>query len=404
MQEKRFDGKRILIWGYGREGKSTENWLKKYSKPASLDVFEGDRKDIDEGAYDYIFKSPGIVLNEPFDKDKYTSQTEVFLEEYRDRTIGITGTKGKSTTSTLLYTVLSACSDRQVLLLGNIGKPCLDHYEDMKNDSIAVYEMSCHQLRHVKVSPHIGVFLNLYEDHLDYYGTMDEYFKAKTHVALYQRNGDYYYHGDNVPKIETLSEDIEISYDEVMNKHTYKLSLEGEHNQFNAEFVYRIACDRFGCDPDKVKEVMSTFTGLAHRLEYVGTYDGVRFLDDSISTIPEAAISALESVKDAATILLGGMDRGIDYDKLTDYIPRHPKYNYIFMYESGKRIYETEGIGSLDNTYYVEDLEKAVRLAKDVTDSGAVILSPAAASYGYFKNFEERGDVFKELAKLPAHQ
>lgn len=392
MKNKKFDGKRILIWGYGREGKSSEKFFLEACNPASVDIFEGKLEDIDTDKYDYIVKSPGIVMDG--DDPKFTSQTEIFLEQYRDQVVGITGTKGKSTTSTMLYNVLSKCTNRQVLLLGNIGSPCLDYYTEIEAEGIIVYEMSCHQLCHNTVSPHIGVFLNLYEEHLDYYGTVEKYFAAKSRVTLYQNDNDFYYHGNNVPAIDTKANEVVIDPKKV---EPYELSIEGEHNNFNAEFVFRIATEQYGCDSEKVKAAIKEFTGLHHRLEYVTTINGVRFFDDSISTIPEASISAALSIKDAKTLLIGGMDRGIDYSKLVSFIKEHDEYNYVLMYASGKRIYDEAGIADLEYVYYVEDLYEATDLAKEITKNGAVILSPAAASYGYFKNFEERGDEFKRI-------
>lgn len=389
-----FDNKRILIWGYGREGKSSESFFKRVSTNSTIDIFEGKLDEIDVDSYDLILKSPGIVMEG--DDPKFTSQTELFLEAYRDQVIGITGTKGKSTTSSLIFTVLSKCTDRPVLLLGNIGQPCLDYYDSMTDDTIVVYEMSCHQLCHNQVSPHIGVFLNLYEEHLDYYGTVDKYFAAKARVTTNQVEGDFFYCGDNVPEIKTNATKIVIDKASCSG---YDLSIEGTHNQFNAEFVYRIATDRYGADPDSVRAALKEFTGLSHRLEYVTTINNVRFFDDSISTIPEAAISAATSIEDTKTLLIGGMDRGIDYTKLINFIKEHKEYNYICMYASGRRIYDSDGISALDYVCYVDDLEAAVNKAKEITTSGSVLLSPAAASYGYFKNFEERGDVFKSLVR-----
>ena len=395
----RFAGKRILIWGYGREGKSTEDFLKRCCKPQSIEIFQGKIDEIDEDKYDYIFKSPGIVMHES--NPKYTSQTQVFMEEYGKQTIGVTGTKGKSTTSSLLYTVLSACSGKEVILMGNIGLPCLDYFDHITNDTIVVFELSAHQLYHTTVSPHVGVFLNLYEDHLDYYENMDRYYMAKTHVAAYQGKSDFCYMGSNVPKFDTKGKRTIISCEKDYN---YELSIEGNHNRYNAEFVYKIATEVFGCDGDAVRNALKTFTGLAHRLQKVATVDGVDYYDDSISTIPQATISAATSLKNAKTLLIGGMDRGIDYTVLEEFIPAHDEFNYICMYESGKRIYNAvTGDGSWTskgNLIYVDDLEAAVLKAKDITRSGeACVLSPAAASYGYFKNFEERGDVFAELVR-----
>ena len=388
----RFNGKKILIWGYGREGKSTEAFLKNHCTPKKIDIFEGKRGEFDEEAYDLIFKSPGIVMLE--DNDRFTSQTEIFLECFRDQTIGITGTKGKSTTSALMAKVLADCTGRNVILLGNIGLPCLDRYDDIDSDSIVVFEMSCHQLLNTKVSPHISIFLNLYEEHLDYYGTMEAYFGAKSNIALHQIEGDKFFAGDNVPKIDTDADVTVINTGEVGK---YELKIPGEHNYINAEFVYRIAHDIYGADDAAIRESMAQFEGLPHRLQYIGEKDGIRFYDDSISTIPHAAIAALNALPETDTILIGGMDRGIDYDELIEYIKTHSGVKYIFAYETGKRIYDE--VKNCPDCYYTDDLEAAVKLAKEITAPGRIcLLSPAAASYGYFKNFEHRGEVFKEYA------
>ena len=389
---EKLKGKRILIWGYGREGKASESFIKRQVKGASVDIFEGKREDICEEKYDIIIKSPGIVM--PEDAPKYTSQTELFLEQFRDQVIGITGTKGKSTTSSMTAHVLRELSGRKVLLLGNIGEPCLNYFEEIDGDTIIVFEMSCHQLAHVKVSPHIAVFLNLYEEHLDYYGTFEKYFEAKANITRFQGPSDYFYVGDEVPDIKTQAVKTVIFRD---SHPEYELGVLGEHNSYNAEFAVRIAMERFGIDMEDIKKALKSFKGLRHRLEFVGEKDGVAYYDDSISTIPEAAISALSAVPNAKTILLGGMDRGIDYSILSDFIKAHDEYNYIFTYEAGKRIFES--VGEAENRYVSKDLKEAVKLAGEITEAGfAVILSPAAASYGYFKNFEERGDKFREYA------
>ena len=383
--------KRVLLWGYGLEGKSTEKFIGKYCHVRELTVFQGKREEIDEDAYDYIIKSPGIVAWDL--SDKYTSMTELFLTEFSGQVIGVTGTKGKSTTSSLLYTVLSKCTDRPTLLMGNIGLPALDYYGEITDDTIIVFEMSCHQLAHAKISPHVAIFLNLYEEHLDYYGTMDKYFRAKANITLHQKPDDHLFVGNKVPPLETAAAKTVISYDDPMR---FEMKLKGDHNQFNARFAYTISTQLYGCDPDKVRDAIAQFTGLKHRMQFAGNVNGVDYYDDSISTIPEAAIAAIRSIPNSRTILLGGMDRNIDYDLLVDFIREHGEYNYILMYKSGARIYKE--VADLPCCRYTEDLQGAVRLAKEITPEGsACILSPAAASYGYFKNFEERGDVFQQL-------
>lgn len=388
-----FENKKILIWGFGREGQSTKHFLSRCASPESVEVFEGKREDIDADKYDLIVKSPGIVLNE--DDPKFTSQTEIFLRSHRDKVIGVTGTKGKSTTSSMLYHVLSKClPDKKVILLGNIGEPCLDYYDEIDDDTIVVFEMSCHQLKHTSVSPHVAVFLNLYEEHLDYYKTFEKYFEAKKHVTLFQNEEDFFFVGDEVPDFSTKAQKIVINWGQTPK---YDLKVLGEHNNYNAYFVYKIATTVYGIDGKKVEEALTSFEGLLHRLQYLGEVDGIDFYDDSISTIPNAAIKALESVENAKTILIGGMDRGINYDVLIDFIDEHHEFNYIFSYDSGKRIFDC--IKKSDNCFYVPDLEGAVFLAKEITEKGkAVLLSPASASYGYFKNFEQRGEMFREYA------
>ena len=389
----KLDGKRILIWGYGREGKSTETFLKEHCHPAKVDIFEGKREEIAENQYDLIFKSPGIPMEE--DSPKYTSQTEFFLQLFRKQVIGITGTKGKSTTATMIYHVLKECLDRPVLLVGNVGIPCLDCYDEITENTVIVFEMSCHQLSRVNVSPHIALFLNLFEEHLDYYGTVEKYFEAKKHITAFQDQDDFLLLGEDVKGIRTKASVITVRKE---IETPFQLQILGEHNQYNAKFVYEVARTLFGIGDAEIRKSMETFTGLPHRLQFVGRVDGIDFYDDSISTIPEATIKAIESVKNTETVIIGGMDRNIDYSLLTDYVKAHGEYQYLFCYASGERIYRE--LSSLPNCRFVKEIGEAVTVAKKITEEGkACLLSPAAASYGYFKNFEERGDYFVKCLK-----
>ncbi|MEG0895073.1 MAG: Mur ligase family protein, partial [Oscillospiraceae bacterium] len=175
-----------LIWGMGREGNSTYNYLRRYTdeKLYIADDKEIDLKNytnveqvskIDFSKYEKIYKSPGITTyNMDFDKSKLTSQTEVFFQKYKSQIIGVTGTKGKSTTSSLIYHILKGITDN-VVLVGNIGLPCLDFIDEIDDKTIIVFELSCHQLEYVTASPHIAVLLNTYQDHLDHYGTYENY-------------------------------------------------------------------------------------------------------------------------------------------------------------------------------------------------------------------------------------
>ncbi len=400
-----FNNKRVLIWGYGREGKSSEEFIKTHCYVRALEVYEGDISGIDEDKWDLILKSPGIVMLE--DRPKYTSQTELFLNRYGRQTVGITGTKGKSTTSSLMYEAVKACG-RDAILLGNIGKPCFDYIDEIKNDTTVVFELSAHQLCHIEEAPHTAIFLNLYPEHLDYYGTVDKYFAAKANITTHQKSGDTVLLGRNVPEISTAANKVIIDKpDDTRRKITLKIP--GEHNRLNAEFVRHAAVDVMGLPEEDVIRGMEGFTGLPHRLEAVGEYDGVSYYDDSISTIPEAAINAVRSLGNVKNLLIGGMDRGIDYTPLEEFIAANPDINFILMYETGKRIYDElekvpmsvkHGDSNVANVFCVKDLTDAVALAKKLGLPGtSTVLSPAAASYGYFKNFEERGDRFKELVR-----
>lgn len=383
------DNKKVLIWGYGREGKSTENFIKLYCPHTKYEIYEGDKEGFSEEDFDFIIKSPGI----PFltSNPKYISQTSLFLDEFKDQTIAITGTKGKSTTSSLMYHVLES-ANKKCILVGNIGQPCLDYYSDIDKDTYIVFEISAHQLVSSKTSPHIGAFLNLYEEHLDYYQNMENYFNAKANITRFQNESDYYLFGKDVPSIDTKANKILID-----NIRKFDLQLKGDHNQFNANVVYYIAVNILKLDEELVLKSLKEFKNLKHRLDFVGTFGDIDYYDDSISTIPQATISAINSISNVDTIIIGGLDRGINYDILVDYIKNH-KYNYIMTYGSGKVIYDK--VSGLDYVFYEEDLKKAVDLAKKITQKGkACVLSPASASYDHFKNFEERGNVFVELIK-----
>ena len=155
-----------------------------------------------------------------------------------------------------------------------------------------------------------------------------------------------------------------------------------------------------GCGWDDMVDAVSCFHGLPHRLEFVATINGVTYYNDSISTIPEATERAVEALGNVQTVLIGGLDRGIDYDGLADFLASGRVAHVIFMYESGRRVQAlTEQRSPKAALYYEKDLKSAVALAKKITSSGSVLLSPAAASYGDFKNFEERGERFREEVK-----
>lgn len=388
---EKLNGKKILIWGFGREGKATRRFIDSHCQNCTIEILEGGLEEIDFDKFDYVIKSPGIKCD--LEEPKLIAQTDLFMEEFRGQIVGITGTKGKSTTSSMLYTVLEQCG-KHAVLVGNIGLPCLDYYDEIDEDAVIVFEMSCHQLAHIKQSPHVAVMLNLYEDHLDYYGTMERYLAAKLHILKYQKKGDLCLVNREVPlKQEPESQCILLDAGNLA--HSFDMALHGAHNQYNAEVVFLIATKVYHLPEEEVRKSIQKFQGLSHRQELIGTKDGVSYYDDSISTICESAIQAAESIPNVQTLLIGGMDRGINYSILTDYLKKHTDLKIICMYASGKHVYDM--LPEREYTFLCDDLKQAVEIAKKETEPGyACVLSPAAASYDHFKNFEERGDMFKK--------
>ena len=431
------DGKSVCILGFGREGRSTYAMLTKHCIPSCIAI--ADLSSIDREAaglpdavelicgsayqecldrFDIVFKSPGIVLNTSPDalNCTVTSETQVFFEVFRDKIIGITGTKGKSTVTSMIYHILKE-SGKDAYIAGNIGIPVFDIAEKIGDDSIIVCELSCHQLEYMTVSPATAIFLNLYEEHLDHYGTMEKYYNAKKNIYLHQQKHDtllinseiapeespaYVYTISNTdPSADIYVADGRITRPgEEYEIPTGNIKLLGEHNHYNIAVAHFITT--FYVDEKQFTTALCTFDPLAHRLEYFGTFKGIRWYDDSISTACATAIEAVKSVPEAATILIGGMDRGIDYTPLVNFLSQS-EISVICMEASGKRVFDMLLSAELEDEkriHYVSHLPEAVKLAAEITPEGrSCVLSPAAASYGIFKNFEERGDVFKEIVK-----
>lgn len=428
--------KKILILGFGREGKSTYRFIRKHMPDKMLGIYDKNliqdtlqNVTIHNGDsfyellpdYDLIIKSPGIVLDRKDSStlQKMTSQTDLFLNFYHNQTIGITGTKGKSTTASLLYHVLHS-SDKDALLVGNIGIPVFDVLEDIKEDTLVVFELSSHQLEYVNHSPHIGVLLNIYQEHLDHYGTFEKYKIAKENIYQFQKKGDillynkeFYTLPENfvantititntTQKADAIIKANQIFYEgKAFEIEEEQLLLKGSHNLYNIGVAYVLA-KACGITKEQFSAAIKTFKPLPHRMEYVSEIEGVKFYNDSISTICETTIQAASSIKEVDTVILGGMDRGIDYEPLVQFLLESEIRNMILMPDTGCRIQEliiNNDIKREDqNLIMVANVEEAVKAAKKETKKGKTCLfSPAAASYGFFKNFEERGEVFKKF-------
>ena len=434
----RLRGKRILILGFGREGQSTLRFLNKYLPEAIVAV--ADQNEMEavqyfgtgylEAMYDYdiVIKTPGISLLGIDTKDvEITSQTDLFLSQFHNQTIGITGTKGKSTTTSLIYHLLKE-SGHDAILTGNIGIPCFDIMEDIKQESIVVYELSAHQLEYVHNSPRVGVLLNVFEEHLDHFGSMARYKAAKLNIMRYMGEDDVavihedlledawrFFVNNIVFSLFDISEFVDAT----------RLPLIGKHNLLNVKAAL-LACYAYnGIDCDALLPSLYTFKPLEHRLERVGTFGGVTFVNDSISTIPQATISACDALGRVDFLLLGGFDRGIDYQPLADYVKEYPVPHLLFTGKAGERMMQfinkvsktevpeqipelvpepvegpVEGVeGPMQLVPYSSMEEAFAYLATRAQPGDVCLLSPAASSYDQYKNFEERGRKFKTLAE-----
>lgn len=415
---KLLEGKKILIAGYGREGKSTERLLKALlpdSKPVIVEGNDNIRCEAEKG-YDLIIKSPGIpmfVFEGLCDLGTITSQTDIFLQVFGDQTIGVTGTKGKSTTANLIFSIMRSHYGSHAVMAGNMGIPLFDIVEQLDSRSVIVCEFSCHQLENIHRSPHIGVVLNLFQEHLDHYHSYQDYQMAKMNIGLHQHSDDFFFYcSDNkelcrqVERNQVLLKGDVIPYDlaEAQQLQGINSSLQGDHNLCNILVAYYVSL-MMKVPKNEIIDSINAFKGLEHRMEPLGVFSGIAFYDDSISTIPEACMAAIKALKDVDTLILGGYDRGIDYGELMNFLAASSVRNIAFVGKAGDRMLAEAGekdsaLCHGRNILREDDYKKIVDWCFRHTQKGkACLLSPAAASYDAFKNFEERGRVFKELVK-----
>jgi UDP-N-acetylmuramoylalanine--D-glutamate ligase len=425
--------KKILILGYGVEGKAVEAFLKKYCPNVEIGI--ADKKDGEDylakqKEYDLAIKSPGI--HPKFVTIPYTTGTNIFLHNFVGKIIGVTGTKGKSTTSTLIYEMLKKAG-KNAYLGGNIGKPALevlDMFFDQKKtaisgDSWAVLELSSFQLQDITKSPHIAVVLMIGAEHLDYHADVAEYVDAKRNILRYQTSDDFAvinrdYPASNESDVLTdghvfyVSRERETvngcyafgqsiwinrggSVEEIVKLQDIRLL--GKHNRENA-CAATMAAKLAGVTKDDIEAVLKEFSGLPHRLEYVGERYEIRFYNDSLSTIPDAAIEGIDAFDDQVeTLIAGGYDRGLDYTQFGEFLVKSSVRTLILFPPSGERIWEAvikaggrDTLKRLD----VTTMSQAVLFASEETSAGKIcLLSPAAASFGTFKDYKDRGEQFK---------
>ncbi len=442
--------KKLLILGFGREGQSTLRFLRKYFPAKEITIF--DQSDIytqDKNVilktgsnyldgileYDVIFKSPGITYKFPQIKEAYRlgkiySQTRLFFDLCKGKIVGVTGTKGKSTTTTLIHEIIKN-SGKKCILLGNIGKPCLDYLDkSLGRKLIFAFELSCHQLYDLDKSPDIAVFLNIFREHLDYYENFTNYFKSKSNITNYQTKFNYFIYNVNFPKINKLAEFTKakaLGFSIQKNKKSRcfcedgfvfyfdkkieeviairEIPLRGTHNLNNVMAAILVG-KSLGINTKSIRNAIINFHPLEHRLQKVGKYRGIEFYDDTLATIPEATMAAIDSFKSqVGTLILGGVDRGQNFRKLGAMILNEKIENVVLFPNTGEKIWlsvkSQASKQKLPHKISVTNMEDAVKACFKFTPKGKIaLLSSASPSFNIFKSYEEKSALFKKYIIL----
>ncbi|MBR2709115.1 UDP-N-acetylmuramoyl-L-alanine--D-glutamate ligase [Candidatus Saccharibacteria bacterium] len=410
---------KIALLGYGKEGKSTENYFKTHFPDAEIDIFENftpeEIKQKDFSSYDHVFRSPSVP---PLNLQNETSVTKYFFDHCPCPIIGVTGTKGKGTTCSFIAQILEALG-HNVHLVGNIGTSSIDVLDTLNPTDTIVYEMSSFQLWDLTKSPHIAVVLRIEADHLNVHNGYSDYVNAKSHIAEFQEKDDsivYFKDNNDSVKIAQKSPAAhkypypENRKSENLTSLLNSLKIPGKHNQENAEAALLAVSAYLNTTLDaltennfeKIKTALENFKGLPHHIEFVRTVDDVDYYDDSFSASYPSLEVALKSFPDKRVVLIaGGKDRGLDLAPIKKAIFEADNLEKtILIGETKAKLAENAPV----NKYTLADtLENAVKEAKNAADAcgknAVVLLSPGAASFDMFKDFYDRGEQFKKLVE-----
>ncbi len=381
-----------------------------------------------EGNYDIIVMSPGISLNiEPVVEARclgipVIGELELAYRFARSPVIAITGTNGKTTTTTLVGEIFKDAGYR-VLVAGNIGLPLIGQVESYGPDDVIVAEVSSFQLETIKeFRPKVAVILNLTPDHLDRHGDMEGYREAKSRISMNQVHGDYLVLNYDDPLVrgmvgEGKGDVIYFSRRHILNKGVFvqqgkvrfsfehssstvfdpkELQIPGVHNLENA-MAAAAAALVMGVPAGSIAATLGKFTGVAHRLEFVAEINGVRYINDSKGTNPDASIKAVEAFNGPLVLIAGGRNKGNDFHKFAQ-IARPKTRAIVVVGECADDIARAASEAGIKKIIKASGFKEAVLQASSVAQKGdVVLLSPACASWDMFKNFEERGDMFKEI-------
>lgn len=408
---------KIALAGYGLEGKASYDY---WNRDGNDVVIADERTEIIDlphdtqailgpdafsrlGGFDLIIRSPSVDPEKLPYGEKVWSATNEFFAKCPARIIGVTGTKGKGTTSSLIASILGAAG-RKVHLVGNIGTPAVTELKNIHPDDIVVFELSSFQLWDAQASPHIAVVLMIEPDHLDTHHGMMDYVSAKAHIVEHQTSNDYVIYNAINPissKIGLGSKAKKVTYPFPVTAFQDVIKLPGKHNLENVSAAIA-AVKQVGVTDDAIKNGLASFEGLPHRLELVRLRNGVRFYNDSFSSAPGATIAAIRSFDDPEILIIGGSDKGADFTELRDTIRSHKNIKKTILIGTTKhalfRIIDDQRCVVSDAMTMRDIIAEAVEYA---TEGDIILLSPGCASFDMFKNFYDRGDQFRtEVMKL----
>jgi len=434
------EAERIAIWGFGREGQAALQFVSERAPDAvvtilndtalesdaaaGLDVITGEAASqaISDGRFDMVIRSPGISLYRPeiaagtANGTRFTTGTNLWFEAYPDaRKIAITGTKGKSTTSSVLYHVCQKAG-LDVVLVGNVGIPAL---LQKPGRDLTVMELSSYQIADLMHAPDFAVITNLYPEHTPWHGGLENYFRDKLRLLeLSERTVRLCNYANERLRARVGQRFSDLAWfnhdgsyhvrDGVLYFRDERVSLPGNplrgtHNLQNLAAVLA-AADAVGAHQPGQPLDLSGYRQLPHRLEEFRLANGRLCVDDSIATVPEAAVEALNAFAGQSVVLfLGGTERGQNFALLYEAMARATIEMVVCLPANGERIAAELAASGLSDRIRVEtvgDLAEGIRLANLCASAEAVfLLSPAAPSFGQFRNFEERGEAFKRLCR-----
>lgn len=424
----------IAIVGYGAEGQAAFAYLAAQGHvlticdlSSEIEVPEGVATQLgpdyvkDLNRFDLIVRSAGIAPHKILDvnpdvAEKITSVIGIFLKDCPTKNIiGVTGTKGKGTTSTLITKMLEADA-KHVKLGGNIGLPPLSFINELTPESWVVLELSSFQLIDITQSPHIAVCLMVVPEHLDWHADLQEYYDAKKQLFRYQTVNDIAIYnanyetslaiagvsgGSKIPYMTApgarVSDDTIVIDDQVIC-HINEIKLLGAHNQQNICAAVT-AVWQATQNVEAMRSVITSFSGLEHRLELVRERDGIRYYDDSFGTTPETAIVAMQAFSEPKIQILGGSDKGASYDELATAVKNSNVRHVVLIGQQADRIQAAlERADYHDFSAGGDSMTDIVHEANNNAQAGdVVLLSTGCASFGLFKNYKDRGNQFKEV-------